>query len=253
MIRNLTTESTKMETISPKTSMYQTIYFDERIPLTPIELSRIALPEDSKAVQTSINNILEQKLREKHEGFCNANGYVRKGSIKLIAKSMGVAENGRFTGNFLYDCKVSADVYYPTANSLVDVRVLKKNAMGAYAVLSSGSDDVDEAMQINIPRDLHPGSKEFEAISESSIVKVRILRSRFQINDKFIVAVGRLYDYEVAMGIFVDASDDESDDDSDEEESKVASSSTAAASRTTNTTKEVSGKNKITEEESEEE
>ena len=203
--------------MSSQNKMYQTIYFDERVALTPSELSLISAPDDLKKVQASINNILEQKLREKHEGFCNANGYIRKGSIKLIAKSMGIAESGRFTGNFLYDCKVSADVFYPVANILVDVKVLKKNAMGAYAVLSAGADDIDEAMQINIPRDLHIGSEEFEAIVVGSIIKVRILRTRFQLNDRFIVAVGRLYDYEVAMGIHM--SDDDSDSDSDDSES----------------------------------
>jgi DNA-directed RNA polymerase subunit E'/Rpb7 len=205
--------------------MYQTIYFDERVPLSPIELNRISVPDDDpKAIQTSIKNILEEKLRLKHEGFCSANGYVRKGSVKLIAKSMGVAENGRFTGNFLYDCKVSVDVYYPVANSLVDVRILKKNAMGAYAVLSAGADDVDEAMQVNIPHDLHPKSPEFEAIEQNQIVKIRILKSRFQINDRFIIAVGRLHDYEVANGIEVEDSDvsDTETDDSDVEETKPA-------------------------------
>ncbi len=207
--------------------MYQTIYFDERVPISPIELNRISVPDDDpKEIQTSIKNIIEEKLRLKHEGFCNANGYVRKGSIKLIAKSMGVAESGRFTGNFLYDCKVSADVYYPIANSLVDVRILKKNAMGAYAVLSAGADDVDEAMQVNIPRDLHPKSPEFESIEPNQIVKIRILRSRFQINDRFIIAVGRLHDYEVANGIEIedsDVSDTESEmSESEGEETKPA-------------------------------
>ena len=209
--------------------MYQTIYFDERVALSPIDFNRISVPDDDpKEVQTSIKNIIEEKLRLKHEGFCNGNGYVRKGSIKLIAKSMGVAENGRFTGNFLYDCKVSADVYYPVANSLVDVRILRKNAMAAYAVLSAGADDVDEAMQVNIPRDLHLKSPEFEAIEPNQIVKIRILKSRFQINDRFIIAVGRLYDYEVANGIEVEDSDiSDSDDDSDLSESDGEETSAA--------------------------
>lgn len=202
--------------------MYQTIYFDERVALTPLELNRIASPDDDHTtVQSSIKNIIEEKLQKKHEGICGANGYVRKASVKLITKSMGVCENGRFTGNFLYDCKVSADVYYPVANSLVDVRVLKINTMGAYTILSSGGDDVDEAMQVIIPRDLHPSSPEFEAIEPNQIIKIRLLRCGFQINDRFIVAVGRLYDYEVSKGIKVDYAD--SFDDSDEDDSDGSS------------------------------
>ena len=166
--------------------MYHTVYLDDRVAVSPAEINMIRSPEN-------IKNILLDKLREKHEGKCNANGYVRPGSIELLARSMGVAENGRFTGNLMYDCKIKCDELYPTGGSVVDAIVLKVNKMGAYAVF-------DEAMRILIPRDLHIGSKEFDALKEGDGIKVRIERTRFQTNDPFIMAVGRLANAPVPYG-----------------------------------------------------
>jgi DNA-directed RNA polymerase subunit E'/Rpb7 len=156
--------------------MYHTVYLDERIALTPGEFNAAHTPE-------TIRDIIITKLREKHEGKCNSNGYVRPGSIDLLGRSMGIAENGAFTGNIVYDCKIKCDVIYPTAGAELLADVIKVNKMGAYAVF-------DEAIRVLLPRDLHLGNTEFDGIEEGTKVKVRIERSRFQTNDPFIMAVG---------------------------------------------------------------
>lgn len=160
--------------------MYHTIFLDERVSLTPSEINSIAS-------SNTIKEILLTKLKEKYEGRCNANGYIRPGSLDILARSMGVAENGRFTGNLLYDCKVQCEVLYPTAGAEFDARIIKVNKMGAYA-------HFDEAIRILLPRDLHIANETFNDLDEGTTVKVRIERSRFQANDAFIMAVGVLVD-----------------------------------------------------------
>jgi DNA-directed RNA polymerase subunit E'/Rpb7 len=158
--------------------MFHTVYLDERVSMSPTEVNMIRSVDATK-------DILTTKLREKYEGKCNANGHVRPGSVDLLARSMGVAENGQFTGHYLFDCKVKCSVLYPTAGTVIDALVLKVNKMGAYAVF-------EEAIRILLPRDTHIGSAEFDAIKEGTTIKVRIDRSRFQTNDAFIMAVGSL-------------------------------------------------------------
>jgi DNA-directed RNA polymerase subunit E'/Rpb7 len=158
--------------------MYNSVYLDERVALTPIEISSISSAE-------SIGEMLTKKLREKHEGKCNANGYVKPGSLSILARSMGVAENGRFTGNLLYDCKIKCDVFYPIGGAEIEATVIKVNKMGAYV-------HYDEAIRILLPRDLHVGNVEFDSIEEDKVVRVRLERSRFQTNDSYIMGVGVL-------------------------------------------------------------
>jgi hypothetical protein len=45
-------------------------------------------------------------------------------------------------------------------------------------------------MRILVPRDLHIGNAEFDALQVGQGIRVKILRSRFQANDAFIQAVG---------------------------------------------------------------
>ena len=158
--------------------MYNTVYLDERVALTPVELGNVRVVED-------VREMLTKKLKEKHEGKCNANGYVKPGSLTILARSMGVAENGRFTGNIVYDCKFKCEVFYPVGESEMEAIVIKVNKMGAYV-------HFDEAIRILLPRDLHVGNVEFDSIEEGRTVPIRLERSRFQINDPYIMGVGVL-------------------------------------------------------------
>jgi DNA-directed RNA polymerase subunit E'/Rpb7 len=156
--------------------MYHTVFLDERVALTPSELNNVHNVE-------GISEMLLTKLKEKHEGKCNTNGYVKPGSVSILGRSMGIAENGRFTGNILYDCKIKCEVLYPVGGAEFDAFVIKVNKMGAYA-------HYDEAIRILLPRDLHIGNAEFDTINEGDIIRVSLVRSRFQANDPFIMAVG---------------------------------------------------------------
>jgi DNA-directed RNA polymerase subunit E'/Rpb7 len=158
--------------------MYNSVFLDERVALSPSEIGTISGSE-------SVTEMLTKKLKAKHEGKCNANGYVKPGSLTILARSMGVAENGRFTGNILYDCKIKCDVFYPVGGAEIEATVIKVNKMGAYT-------HFDEAIRILLPRDLHVGNTEFDSIEEGKTVRVRLERSRFQVNDPYITAVGVL-------------------------------------------------------------
>lgn len=158
--------------------MYHTIYLDERVALTPSEMNLVQKPDDVK-------DVLVTKLKERHESKCNSNGYVRPNSIDLVARSAGAAENGRYTGNFVYDCKMKCEVLYPKGGMVMNVLVIKVTKMGVYAVF-------EEAIRILIPRDIHIGSTEFDAIKEGDMIMVRLERSEIKTNAPFIMAVGKL-------------------------------------------------------------
>ena len=162
--------------------MYHTIYSDERIALTPEELNDVHSRED-------INGKLLQKLVDLHSSKCNANGYVKPNSIELVARSAGAAENGRFTGNYVYDCKMKYDVLYPKGGMVMNVQVIKVTKMGLYAVF-------EEAIRFLIPRDIHIGNKRFDSIREGEVIKVRLERSEIKANGEYITSIGKIVDDE---------------------------------------------------------
>jgi len=195
--------------------MYQTIFVDKRIELTPKELSDARTPEH-------IRDSLVARLKEQEEGKCNAEGYIKPGSIQLLRRSMGSAENGKFTGNWIYDCKIRCDILKPVAYDPKDpddaaatlpVRVIDMNKAGTMAVF-------EEAIRVLLPRDTHVGIPEFESLKLNDVVRVHMLRHRFQTNDPFISAVGELV---TATSVAESKSVEESEEEEEEETAETSS------------------------------
>ncbi len=167
--------------------MYHTMYLDERVALSPSDLN-----ESVNVEGDGITKLLQSHLKKKYERRCNVNGYVRAGSVEILQRSMGLAENGRFTGNIVYDCKFKCQVLYPTAGTHVHAIVLKVNKMGVYAVFEDAEIRDEVMIRILLPRDIHLGNEEFDSIQEGDKILISLERSKFQTNDLFIVSVGRL-------------------------------------------------------------
>lgn len=167
-------------------SMFHTMYLDERVALSPSDLNTAVDIEDG------ITKLLQTQLKNKYERRCNVNGYVRSGSVEILQRSMGLAENGRFTGNIVYDCKFKCQILYPTAGTHVEATVLKVNKMGVYAVFEDAEIRDETMIRILLPRDIHLGNEEFDTIEEGHRLLVSLEKSKFQTNDLFIVSVGRL-------------------------------------------------------------
>jgi hypothetical protein len=199
--------------------MYQTIFVDKRVELTPKELSDARTSEQ-------IRDFLVARLKDQEEGKCNAEGYIKPGSIQLLRRSMGVAENGKFTANWVYDCKIRCEILKPVsydsrdpddAASTLPVRVIEMNKAGVMAVF-------EEAIRVLLPRDTHVGIPEFEALKVNDVVRVHMMRHRFQTNDSFISAVGELV---TATSVPESKSAEESEEEEEEGEEEETETSSA--------------------------
>ena len=205
--------------------MYQTIFVDKRVELTPKELSDARTSEQ-------IRDVLIARLKDQEEGKCNAEGYIKPGSLQLLRRSMGSAENGKFTANWVYDCKIRCDILKPVAYDASDpddaastlpVRVIEMNKAGVMAVF-------EEAIRVLLPRDTHVGIPEFEALKVNDVARVHMMRHRFQTNDSFISAVGQLVTAtSVPESKSAEESEEEEEDEDETEASSAASSATNSA------------------------
>jgi DNA-directed RNA polymerase subunit E'/Rpb7 len=155
--------------------MEQLAIFEEKVILTPGDLR----PEIE-----SFDDILLGKLKGTLEGKCSKHGYVIPNSLELLSRSMGAAEKGHFTSDFLYYMKVQGKVYNPPDGLEVEGEVVRKNKMGLYVIINN-------AIRIMIPRDLHIGNEDFDAIQIGDVVRVEIKKSRFQVNDTHILSIGQ--------------------------------------------------------------
>ena len=162
--------------------MKYTALFEEQVALTPKDLCHDI---------TSFDELLKDKLQAKLEGKCSRHGYVISGTLTILSRSMGTMERGRFTGSILYYIQAEAEVINPSEGELVEGVVIRKNKMGMYVSYNvREAQSESEAIRVIVPRDLHIGDENFEQVEIGERVKVQIKKSRFQINDPYILSVG---------------------------------------------------------------
>jgi DNA-directed RNA polymerase subunit E'/Rpb7 len=151
------------------------VVFEEKISLNAKDLN--------KAATLSVDEIVLEKLRAKLEGKCSSSGWVIPNSLKLLSRSMCQHMSGQFTGDMITWVQAEGSVIYPRDGDVVKGVVTKKNKMGLFV-------DYQNAMQIMVPRDLHIGNSEFDAVRIGDEIDVEIKKSKYQINDQFILSVG---------------------------------------------------------------
>jgi DNA-directed RNA polymerase subunit E'/Rpb7 len=162
--------------------MKYTALFEEQVALSPKDLCHDI---------ASFDTLLKEKLQAKLEGKCSRHGYVIAGTLTILSRSMGSMERGRFTGSILYYIQAEAEVLNPPEGELLDGLVIRKNKMGMYVSYTvKEGDSESEAIRVIVPRDLHIGDENFEKVEIGERVKVQIKKSRFQINDPYILSVG---------------------------------------------------------------
>ena len=156
--------------------MESTVFFEKKVSITPKELNRVKTEP--------IDDILLQKAIQMIENKCSEQGFVLPGSVSLLSRSVGYFEAARFTGDSNYYVKLQAKVLYPVDGVRLYGEVIRKNKMGLYV-------NYNNAIHVQIPRDLHIGDEEFDKVEIGQYVLVELKRSKFAINDAFILSSGK--------------------------------------------------------------
>lgn len=154
--------------------MEHSVIFEEQVSLTPDDLSKQI---------SNIDDILLNKVKQRLENKCSKHGYVLENSLKILSRSIGKATLGLFIGDYSYYVHLQGNVINPPDGIVIEGEVIRKNKMGIYI-------NYKNALRVIVPRDLHVGNEEFDAIEVGDTISVEIKKSRFQVNDDSILSVG---------------------------------------------------------------
>jgi hypothetical protein len=220
--------------------MESTAFFEKKINLTPSEFNQVK--------NEPIDSLLEKKAKQLIENKCSEQGFVLPGTIKLLSRSMGYFESARFTGDAVYYVKLEGKIVYPADGVRVIGEVIRKNKMGLYV-------DYRKAIRIQVPRDLHIGSEEYEDVEVGDNIEVELKRSKFQINDPYILASAMFIEkksdgIDSATGIAEDSS--EEGEEGEEAEAEEAKEGEESLSQVEEEEEEEEGSDEEEEEEEEE-
>tara|TARA_Y100000389_G_scaffold95909_1_gene92562 strand:+ start:7337 stop:7840 length:504 start_codon:yes stop_codon:yes gene_type:complete len=122
-------------------------------------------------IKGDINKLLLSTIKKKYEGVCNKDGYVHKGSIELINRSIGKIKMIDNVSYIIYSITYRANIISPSEGNKISCIISSNNKMGLIGYIKSSDSDTikDSPFIIIIPReyfedDIIDGIKENDKI-----------------------------------------------------------------------------------------
>ena len=156
-------------------SIFQKVKLRENIYLT------------SSDINHNIESIIVNKLRKKIEGKCIKEGYIRKNSIAILSRSLGVMNNSNFEAGVHYVVVFSADVCHLSNGQMIEAEI--ENIDKSQVICYIGNPK-ESPIEIYMFKHHHVGNAEFANLNNHDIVNIKIACSKYDFNDTQIVAIG---------------------------------------------------------------
>lgn len=144
---------------------------------------------DPKYLNENLDEYIQGYLKNKLEGKCIYEGYIKLDSIRLLKRSAGFLLGSRFTGDLTYEVAYTADLCNPSEGNIVECKAEIMNKTG---ILGHNG-----PLTILIGKELHDSSREFkeayDRIKVGDIVKVQVIGKMYSLQDKEIRIFGKLH------------------------------------------------------------
>lgn len=189
-----TSSKTELEKLSNRTNIQ-----NETEPLPEINLpsknifNRCIIREKIKVKFSNIGKNMDSYFvkyaKDKIEGRCRNEGYIRKHSCKVITHTSGLVLGTEVIYNVVYLCEVCV----PYHNMVVECYVKNITKLGIRAVLT----EEDTPMVIYISKEHHKFDLDNYSINEGDKLTVNIVGYHFEKNDEYISVFGLLNEMDI--------------------------------------------------------
>ena len=138
----------------------------------------------------SIDDIILEKIKQRVEGKCDKNGYIKEDSVSIIKRSIGSILQAQFNGNCTFKIWYKVLCCNPTEGMIIKCSVLNRNKMGLFCELY---DHKPSPLTIILAKQHHLRDDRYDDVQIGSYVDVEIVGIKFEYNDTQISCIGRLY------------------------------------------------------------
>jgi len=121
--------------------------------------------------------------KDKLEGKCRNEGYLSIGSMTLESYSGGLL----YADSVSFDVKFKADVCNPEIDSISDCKIINNTKIGIRGIYQ----EVDNPIVFFVSREHNP-SKNFDEYFIGQTIKVKIIGTRFELNDLSISSISEI-------------------------------------------------------------
>ena len=152
--------------------------------ITSVLESRIFL--SITEVGEGLKKNLEDKIAYKNENKCIPQGYIKPKSIKILSYSSGKVNGDKIEFKIVYQC----DLCFPVEGMLVECTCKTVTKAGIHAEVIDSDGNVP--LVVFVARDHHINHSLFEKVEEKDRLVVKVVGSRFELNDANICVIGKL-------------------------------------------------------------
>ena len=137
----------------------------------------------------NINENLEMTLKNKVEGICIKEGYVKPNSINIISRTTGKMTLAIFDGNISYTLNYQALVCNPSEGDeiICTIQDINKSTINAYI-----EDPARSPLNIFLARQHHIDNQEYLKLKKNDKIKIKIIGKKFEYLDSNILVFGNL-------------------------------------------------------------
>tara|TARA_A100001015_G_scaffold268100_1_gene318690 strand:+ start:280 stop:816 length:537 start_codon:yes stop_codon:yes gene_type:complete len=135
-------------------------------------------------LSANISNTLEEIIKNKFEGKCCKEGYIKPNSCKIVNYSSGVLREDKI----IFDVVINCHICLPTEGMVIYCNVKNITKAGIKAEI----DESPSPLIIFISRDHHYNFDYFSNVKEDEKILVKIIGQRFELNDNYISIIAEL-------------------------------------------------------------
>lgn len=134
----------------------------------------------------NIKSNLEKSISKVIQGKCSPEGFIKPDSVRVNSYSSGVVENEKIIFDTMYECMVC----HPVEGMIMECtsKTITKAGIHGQIVDNEGSIPI----HMFIARDHFHDDKRFNKVEENQKILVRVIGTRFELNDPYIVCMGEL-------------------------------------------------------------
>ena len=137
-------------------------------------------------VGSNIKTNLQKKIAKMIEGKCIVEGYIKPDSVEIVSYSGGIVRNGFIDFTVSYTCKVCI----PTEGMKMECNCKSITKAGIHAEVKDSDGNIP--ITVFIAHDHHIDNHAYEQVTEGSMILVKIIGIRFELNDNTICAIAEL-------------------------------------------------------------
>lgn len=139
-----------------------------------------------REIGKNVKQNLERKIISQVEGKCIPEGFIRPNSVQIINYSSGNVISDLIEFHAVYECYVC----HPVEGMLVEAMTKTITKAGIHAQVIDKEGNIP--ITVFVARDHHHIDQLFNSVSENAKIIVRVIGTRFELNDPYICVIAKL-------------------------------------------------------------